>query len=100
MSSQCVFCRNNIHPHATVCGCCGAFISSPLRVNGPQTGLFLIFLWGNYLFFGPGMIVVAFVDKTAPFAPAFMVGLVITIVGYLSLAKLSRWFNRPLWYRR
>lgn len=97
MSSTCPFCRSQVNAGATVCASCGAFVSSPLRQGGGVVGLFLLFLWGNYLLFGPGMIAMAISERSAP---AGVIGLAITTVGFFLLKKLMKFAARPLWYRR
>lgn len=107
MAGTCPFCRNTLNNGATVCGACSAFMSCPLQQGGPTVPLFLLFLWGNYLLFGPG----AFIgllssfgkDKSTTFSSDFTLFVItglISVVGFWILRRISRWFGRPLWYRR
>lgn len=82
-------------------------MSSPLQQGGPTVPLFLLFLWGNYLLFGPGSFIGLLSsfgkDKGMTFssgATLLVVTGLITVVGFWILRGISRWLSRPLWYRR
>lgn len=107
MSTTCPFCRNGINDGASVCGHCNAFLSCAMNQSGPLTPLFYIFMWGNYLLFGPvafiGLLVSYRAEKDATlFDLLVLLGVTgaITVFGFFGLRWFGRLMSRPRWHRR
>lgn len=107
MSTSCPFCRNSINSGASVCGYCNAFLSCAMNQSGPLTPIFYIFMWGNYLLFGP----IAFVGLLVSYKGRTMGKLydlldllsvtgAITVLGFIALRWFWRFMSQPRWYRR